>query len=114
MTILLFITGFFLFIWGALLFANWVTHISMVKGECSRYGWGNYRKFKEQFNKVEWERDSHHPYSFFGKNGRHDHIHADIIRFNGDGMILPFISYIRYSAFIAMNKYKVTRETVKW
>jgi hypothetical protein len=84
---LIFGTGVFVVI----ISIDWFIHIEMVRSQKISYGWSNYRKFKEEFDKCNW--------SLGWLNSLYDYnnqIHANIIRFNGVGMIInnPFSYYL--------------------
>ena len=88
MTLLItFLIGLIIFgvIW---LFADWVIHIDMVKENCDTYGWAGFKKFKEHFDKTEWEYDNRWENSLFGKSHYEDRFFASIIKFNRVGMIM--------------------------
>jgi hypothetical protein len=67
---------------------GWSIHISMVKGHTTHYGWAGYRKFVEEFRKVDWVYDRSWANSLFSNPYGKDHYHADIIKFNHNGMII--------------------------
>lgn len=65
--------------------AMYMTHISMVDENCKISGWGNYKQFKKEFIKYEWEGDIYHKTSVFCYKDN-SQCHADIYKFNGIGM----------------------------
>ena len=73
------------FVW---LFVDWMVHIDMVKDHCDTYGWAGFKKFKEHFDKTEWEYNSLWENSLFGKNYHEDRFHAHIIKFKRVGMMI--------------------------
>lgn len=88
------------------------THKNMVKKNTEVYGYGTFDDFLREFNKFKnWERDSNFPKSYFGKGDDYYRykIHANIIMFDGEGMILKRRSYHKFNRFI--NKYN-TEETL--
>jgi hypothetical protein len=69
----------------------WFAHIIMVNDNTKVNGWGNYKKFKEQFNKVDWKYEDAWKWSLFSKGkwsweDGYSEIHASIFKFNGIGM----------------------------
>jgi len=82
--------------------------------EASEYGRGSFSIFMKCLKKLEWSRDINFPYSFFHQD-RSNYIHARIIRFNGVGMTLGFISYIKFTIWQHKNKlYAPNKNTYKW
>jgi len=83
---------------------EWSVHVDMVKGRGAQYGRANYKKFVEEFQKVEWERDIYFNNSLFGSDsisGTIDEYHANIIKFNGKGMIIKDpISYLLVKIYV--------------
>lgn len=77
----------------------WSVHISMNKEALRPCKWGNFKKFKKCFydyGKNKWYTDAWAG-SFFAINDKDYYkyyIHADIIKFNGECMLLPPISYL--------------------
>lgn len=94
--------------WGI----NWSVHIVMVKDHCNNYGWGNFKQFKENFYKYDLKNDRGWKDSFFNYNNNSE-CHADIIEFNGNGMILYPIDYLRYKLFI-INISKKRHKKIVW
>lgn len=90
------------------------THKIMVADNCKKHGRSNFKRFIEEFNKVEWYRDSSFPESFFAKTNVDTEIHASIIKFNGNGMTLDYISFVRFQFWLRKNKYKQKKPTYQW
>lgn len=103
MTLFSLIVVAFIIAIGLLLSVDWLVHISMVKENGKAYGWASYKRFVEEFDKVDWKPDELFSGSLFSKeNYSHkDKIHANIIQFNNKGMIIydPF-SYLLTKFYI--------------
>lgn len=111
-----------IFILSVVLFISmvilWAVHVSMNKEEGQKYGYANFKKFKEVFESKEISKERNRSYSnpnsFFTENM---YYHASIIKFNGKCMIInnPF-SYLL--VVIYMKKYIYNNYTkknrVKW
>ena len=80
-----------------------------------KYGWGTYKKFKKEFNKIEtktWENDG-----FFSLSSGYSKtkILASMVQFNNIGMIFDPITWILVLIFI--RKYKKDNyllRRIKW
>ncbi|MGM0409113.1 MAG: hypothetical protein ACQEQF_00005 [Bacillota bacterium] len=101
-----------------LIILDWLTHISMVRNNTEKYGWSNFNKFKEKFeeyNMIEYEDELFNGSYIRYKNRYEDFckVHADIIMFDNKGMILGFISYIKFKLFIMKIKSN-SKKTVRW
>lgn len=96
---------------------DWATHMHMVKGEHVPYGRASYSIFVEEFEKVNWIK-SDWSEALYSKNGRDDKIHANIIKFNGKGMIINNpISYTLTKIYVARytkNKFTQDKNVTKW
>jgi len=92
-----------LFIVGMLFFIFWLTHLDMVKIRSESYGFGSFKKFKEQFQKYQWKPQERFQTSLFGTNHScscETKIHASIIKFEGVGMLLYPWDYFRVVMFV--------------
>lgn len=71
---------------------SWSVHISMTRSSTKRYGygWASFKKFKREFDKIEWEYKSIWKNSLFGNylTLSSSQFHASIIEFNTKGMIM--------------------------
>jgi competence protein ComGC len=97
------------------LIVHWIVHISMVKNEGCKYGWGTFKRFKKEFDKYEWNNHGYSSSLFNYCEG--GYIHADIYKFNNKGMIMrdPF-SYLLSKIYIRKHcsYVKPKRNVVKW
>jgi len=94
---------------------DWVTHRQMTKDFCNYYDEGNFKKFLKEFRKRKWVIDPKFPDSLFGKEKDRNEIHASIISFNGKGMVLPFISYLKFKRYTnKILKEENEKRKVKW
>lgn len=87
-------------------------HVSMVKGETITYGYATFEKFKKQFYKNKLLKDECYVSCYQNKTNN-SIIHCDIIKFNGIGMILYPISFLKYKMFMH-NLSKTKYIKVKW
>ena len=82
----------------------WTVHLSMNKSQHLPTGWGNYKKFLDQFyNYNQWETHEGNKNSFFAvsyPDYKNYYIHAGIIKFNGRCMNLDLISYYRFKIWV--------------
>ena len=96
---------------------DWLAHRDMVKSSTNQYGVSNYKKFIEEFHKVEWEHQKLFTSSLFGKD-RKDQFHANIIEFNGRGMIINNpISYLLVKLYVKKyikNTFQIKRKISEW
>lgn len=65
----------------------WQVHMEMTKENSKVCGKGNYKKFIEEFEKINWIEGTLYKNSYFDY-GSDSEIHANIFRFNGIGMIM--------------------------
>ncbi len=96
--------------------ASWTTHKEMTIEYSDTYKIGNFDDFIREFNAYEeWVVLEHFPKSKFGKVGAYNkyEIHANIIKFNGVGMVLDFFSYRKVKKFID-NGYGESKFKGKW
>lgn len=79
----------------------WGVHISMVKCETSNWGWGSIKNFKKEFNKyTNWSNEDWGGHSLWDRKSNCK-IHADIVLFNGIGMIMRTpIDYLLMHLFL--------------
>ena len=78
----------------------WSVHKKMVKDCTDSYGRAGYKKFIQEFEKVEWKIDPYCKESLVSDSYM-DKFHADIIMFNGKGMMInnPF-SYFKVKRYV--------------
>ena len=80
---------------------GWSVHIDMTRKNTKTHGWGNFNDFLKMIEKGNWEEREEAAFcdSLFAKN-KDDYynwkVHADILIFDGKGMILRFIPYLKY------------------
>ena len=85
----------------------WITHLLMTTSNTNRYGFANYKTFREEIEK----RDGWHIFMDSIENKKSDsQIGNDIIKFNGVGMMLFPISYIRAKRYEKKFKQKLQEE----
>lgn len=93
------ITIFLIIIWPlGFLFAKWLVHIRMVKLFTLCYGKSNFKTFKKHFDMLDgfWIQYIWDDSLFYFSNTIGDSkFYADIIQFEGKGMILNPVDYIR-------------------
>lgn len=80
-------------------FASWIIHIIMVINDCEEWGFANFYKFLEEFNKIKDNLDLKvkKKYVAIYKDGESVvYIWASIIKFKGRGMILYPWSWISF------------------
>ena len=93
----------------------WTTHIAQVREFTDEWGRGSYKTFIREFKKYEWKRSEKFPTSFFCGTLDSSKIHADIIKFEGKGMVLDPWSYLRFCIFIQRNRQKKkSKQVEKW
>ena len=86
----------------AIILADWLTHIEMVKDNVSTYTKGTYNDFIYQMSIHKWERKSTQPKSFFGvgKEYYKNKVHASIIMFDGVGMIFNIYDWLLVKKYL--------------
>jgi len=92
----------------------WIVHIEMTKENTQKYGWGNYEKFLREFKKYNWENGGWEKSLFdYETNSQ---LHASIIKFEGKGMLLDPISYLRTVIFVRryIKNHIDEKEIVQW
>lgn len=93
MEAILSVTSIILFLSTVIITVDWSIHVGTRK-ESLPYGWAGYRKFKEEFNKGQWEYDKDFKGALFEKDNRYgwdgtrDEIFVGKIVFNGKGMVI--------------------------
>lgn len=83
--------------------AFWITHLMQVNTFSRISGWGSFKDFKREYYSRKWGRDPSYRFSHFCGSSE---IHSSIIRFDGVGMKLNIISYIRFSIWVFRNRMK--------
>lgn len=103
------LTGVLILIVASFLCIPWQTHLDMTKDYSKVYGKANYKKFIEEFEKIDWNRDDWFENSYFHYESD-SKIHANIYKFNGKGMLMrtPY-DYYRVYRYL-----KNKRNTVNW
>jgi len=108
----------FLFIGLVFFFITWSVDRKMTIDHSEKWGYGNFKKFKECFDILEWERDENHPKSYFGKGEEYyqNKIHAGIIMFEKKGMVLLPWSYVKFIFWQRENSLnnKTKGKKIKW
>ena len=98
----------------SVMLVSWSTHISMTKNYTLASGWGNYKKFKKYFEAIEWDYDESFKRSLFS-SGTASEYHADILKFNGNGMIINNpISYLLVRVYVYKYIDKNFKTKIKW
>jgi len=107
--------------WLIYLILDWAIHRSMTLWDCNSYGYGSFKNFMDQYNSMEWKRDSiwpksHFNYELIKDEGHKGHIHASIVTFYGKGMILKFpFAFMKYRSWLKANKLKQPKKSkVDW
>ena len=112
--IYLFLILFAIGLWGT----KHSTHKYMTITFSKKWDYGSYERFIKEFESVNWQGyDSSHPNSFF--KGPTTQVHASVIQFDGNGMVLPFLDYIRFCYYMRLavkqrNKKESTRKVGLW
>lgn len=109
--------------------SDWLTHVEMVKTNTECYGKANYKIFLKKFNELDgkWDRKGWNSSLFyipiksnrFYDFDRKSEFHANIIMFDGKGMILNPIDFIRAKIYVKkyIKKHFIrnkAKEIVKW
>lgn len=97
--------GFLIFFCCLLFFISFSVHKSMTSEYSEIWGYGTFDRFKKEFESRVWRQDTMFKGSYFGERndyrmGTGSQIHADIIRFDGKGMVLRHIHYFRYLMYM--------------
>lgn len=97
----------------------WLTHRSMTINNSDTWGYGTFKNFKIAFSILDWERDEAYPESYFGGGEEYykNKIHAEIIKFEGKGMVLypwSYIKFIFWSKKNSLNKQNNIKKRVNW
>lgn len=101
---------------SSLLFAfivliDWITHVALTKGNCSKYGWGTRELFWFYFMKNELSRKNESSNSFF--NTRNNScFHEQVIKFNGIGMLLNPIDLCLVKLKMKADKRELNRKSI--
>ena len=101
------------------LFVKWLTHIYMIKLFTSYYGKSNFKTFKKHFDMLDglWIQHIWDDSLFYFSDTKGDsEFHADIIQFEGKGMILNPVDYIKACLYAKkyINKNFKKSENIKW
>lgn len=90
---------------------NWDVHKDMVRSSTEFYDKAGYKRFVEEFNKVDWLPNLYFKGSLQSKDSKNKY-HASIIMFNGKGMIVNNpVSYFRVVRYV--NRY-IEKEFGVW
>lgn len=101
-------------VWLIFLAVEWKTHKDMVLRECDSWSYGTFEDFMKQFKKIEWRREERYPTSFFPCNKDNNYYcHADVLKFDGVGMVLDPISYTMFYFWKNKNSVKRTKQIKK-
>lgn len=87
-------------------------HKSMTIDSTDSWDYGTFEDFKREFSKYKWSKQPSFPESLF-TNDHDTKIHAGIVRFQGRGMVLCGLDYLRFKLLIS-NKIKSKREEGIW
>jgi len=102
MALIFVLLGIALLIFTIVILVNWSCHKEMITINSSNnytYGRSNFKKFKEEFDKIEWVYNKRYSDSLFNKSCDSE-CHANIILFNNKGMILGPISFFRSQLYV--------------
>lgn len=77
----------------------WSVHRYMTIRYSNNWAYCNFKIFKREFEKIKWREDDVYTDSLFDKDSCSE-IHAGIIKFNDNGMVIDLLSYIKYLLFI--------------
>jgi len=91
---------------------------SMTKENCTFYAEGTFEDFLRCYNAREWTRDPQFPESHFGKmeeDGLHsrDIVHANIISFDGVGMLFNAKEYRKFKVWEKKHTLKPEDKEIK-
>lgn len=90
----------------------------MVKDKDVPFGYGTFKDFMREYNAYKgWSRDYNFRSSHFSEGDRNNdkwYIHANIILFDGKGMILYPWSYIAFMYWLSKNKLNRKFNKVNW
>lgn len=107
-----------LLIIGIYLWVEWSTHLDMVNCNARNVGWGSYKDFKREFNKINWRWKENFPTSVFCNSyfdENYSQFHANIIMFNDKGMkIRNPISFILCKRYVKKHIKNNLKVKVKW
>ena len=79
---------------------DYLSHLGQIDEYTKKWAWGSYKDFKIQFFSHEWIRKPRWEQSYFSAEDSDNYcIHANIIQFNGIGMMLYPWSFIAYKWF---------------
>lgn len=94
----------------------WFTYKNNVRSRCSYYGKCNFKVFMKHYLKYKNELKYYAFWSCLSSDNDKSKIYEDLIAFDDKGMILDYISYIKFLLFF----YKIQRlnqnkkEQVEW
>lgn len=91
---------------------DWLVHRDMTTDNCKKWGYGSYKQFLIQYNKIQWEpNDMTYNCAKFS-NYPHSQIHAGIIKFNDKGMVINYLEYWR--VLLLMKAWKKNKTLIEW
>ena len=103
--------------------SNWFIHVNMVKNNTLYYGKGNFKVFKKHFDSLDglWTQKGWDKSLFYYPNNKASskvsEFHANIIQFQGKGMILNPLDYAKASLYTQKyikENFKRNKNCVKW
>lgn len=89
----------------------------MTKSTTQKQKRGSYQDFLNEYNKRSWERYEQFPEGHFGfeLDYWNNRINADIIIFDGVGMIMDtYLDWVKYRLWVKRNTLKRSRVLDKW
>ena len=96
-------------------FVTWRVHLAQTRELTERYGWGSYESFRREFEREgrQWTLENGSLFECHTASK----FHASIVKFDGKGMLLPFLDWLRVILYMRRARTSVAsanKETVKW
>jgi len=104
----------FISYFGSIIFNDYNIHKVMTLEYNSAVSKAKWKDFKKEFDTIKWERDKKFPESYFTKDNNLNLLHAYMIIFNGNAMLLDLISWIKFRIFVKKNRIKIKTKLLKW
>lgn len=89
--------------------SSWSVHREMVNDHCPKRAIGTYREFVLAMSHHKWKREPNYPTSFFDRSTNSE-VHASIVQFDGCGMLLGFLDWIRVSNYLDKHAIRSARK----
>ena len=87
------------------------SHRSMTRRYSDKLAYGTFSDFLREMASHNWERDPRFPTSFFDSKTDSE-VHASVVRFDGVGMILSPLDWLRVCRYLGKNQVRTANAPI--